>query len=264
MKKSIIKLLSLALLLFGFVSGSYAATIYTTINDGRALGTVDTITGTKTTIGDFGYNATYGNAFDTDGTLYVTANSNKLATVNLTTGAATIVGNLLTYTYAIEVDSLGNLYGLGTNGLLYSIDKNTGAGTSIGNTGIGSMMDIAFDSNDNLWGVVNGRLYNINTANGSIISSVLTNLGGANMGIMFDENDTLWASLYTSNSGLYTLNTSTGVGTLVHNSGIYYPHGGDIYNPVPDESASIFLFSIGLLSLTACSGIIKNKRRQTK
>ena len=49
------------------------------------------------------------------------------------------------------------------------------------------------------------------------------------MGIMFDENDTLWATLYRRDSALYTLDPSTGVGTFVHNSRMYYPHGGDIY-----------------------------------
>ena len=99
--------------------------------------------------------------------------------------------------------------------MLYRLNKATGAATAIGNTGIYWTMDLAFDSQDHLYATVNGILYRVDVTTGAVVSSVSTTLGAGNMGIMFDENDTLWATLYTGNSGLYRLNPTTGVGTLV-------------------------------------------------
>lgn len=228
-----------------------AALIYQTCN-GATLCTVDTDTGAVATIGSFGVGSTFGTAFDIDGTLYATTGSNSLATVNLSTGAATILGALPSQTYAINFDSQGQLFAFATNGGLYQLDKTTGAGTLIANTGITSMMDIAFDSSDTLFGVTGGRLYQFDTGSGAVLSNIATSLGSANMGIMFDADDTLWATLYTGNSGLYTLDTTTGIGTLVHAAGLSAPHGGDIFVPPPvsvPAPASLALFGIGLAAL---------------
>ncbi len=56
------------------------------------------------------------------------------------------------------------------------------------------------------------------------------------MGIMFDANDTLFATEFAEDpsSDLFILDPSTGVATLVGNTGIDYLHGGDIYIPAPD------------------------------
>ena len=213
----------------GHVGLVQAAVIYTTINNGTSLASIDTDTGDVTIIGPFGFGGTFGNAFDLDGTMYATLNASRLGTVDLTTGAATVVGNLPTNMYAIEFDSAGNLYGLGWNGFLYRLDKSNGSGSAIGYTGIRSTMDLAFDSGDRLYATVGGRLYQVDTGTGTQLSAIRITLGSANMGIMFDENDTLWATLYRRDSALYTLDPSTGVGTFVHNSRMYYPHGGDIY-----------------------------------
>jgi hypothetical protein len=234
------------------VSPAKADLIYQTCSFGTTLCTTDTVSGAVNTIGSFGIGSTYGNAFDLDGTMYATTSSNSLATVNLSTGAATVIGALPANAYAIDFDSSGNLYSLAHNGGLYLLDKNTGGGTLIGNTGIGSTMDIAFDSDDNLFGVVSGRLFEINTSTGAVLSNIGTTLGSANMGIMFDANDVLWATLHTSSSALYTLDTVTGVGTLVHNSGINGPHGGDIFVAVAaavPEPGTAAVFGLGILAL---------------
>lgn len=225
-----------------------AATIYHTIQ-GSQLGVVDTDTGIATNIGPFGISSTFGNVFDHDGTMFASAGSSQLGTVDLNTGAISVLGPLPTSTYALEIDSAGTLYALGRNGILYSLDKGTGAGTAIGNTGISNAMDLAFDSNDNLYATVGGVLYSIDENTGAVTNSVSTSLGAQNMGIMFDANDVLWATLHISGSGLYTLDPVSGAGTLVHASGMAAPHGGDIA-PIPEPGTALLMgLGLGGLSL---------------
>ena len=68
------------------------------------------------------------------------------------------------------------------------------------------------------------------------------------MGIMFDSNDTLYATEYFELPGggspLYTIDTSTGVATLVSDTGIVNAHGGDIYL-VPEPISSILFITGG-------------------
>lgn len=239
-----------AIALVGMVpTSAVAASILHTCDFGSTLCSTDTTTGVNTYVGGFGYGGTYGNAFDLNGVLYATTASNSLATVNLSTGAATLVGPLATNAYAIDFDSQGRLFMMGWNGGLYQVNPANGAGTLIGYTGVGDVMDIAFDSNDNLIATVSGILYRINPSTGSVIGTVGTNLGGELMGIMFDEFDTLWGTRHTSGSGLYTINPNTGVGTFAFGSSINGPHGGDIY--VADAPATGSLTLVGLALVTA-------------
>jgi hypothetical protein len=240
---------------------SQAGLIYTTSDFGVSLATIDTTTSAGATVGPFGYTQTYGDAFDLDGTLYATAGVNTLATVNLATGAATVLGPLPTSMYPIDFDSQGNLFGLAYDGNLYRLDKTSGASLQlIGNTGVSSpsVMDIAFDSSDTLWGTVNGYLYtfDMNTAavtSTTAITGVPTGAGSI-MGLMFDEFDVLFATAHVSNSPLFTVNTSTGAATIVGYPGLNGPHGGDIYvtgaPPIP-EPASFALFGLGAVGLMA-------------
>ena len=186
MKRIVILLISL------FAGSANAVAIYTTANSGNSLATMDTLTGATSVIGNFGIGSTYGNAFDLDGTLFATTGTSTLSSVNMTTGAATVIGSLSESMYAIEIDSLGNLFGLAHSGSLYNINKSNGAGTLIGNTGISNTMDLAFDSNDNLYATVAGSLYEIDELTASVLGTTSVSLGGANMGIMFDEYDTMW------------------------------------------------------------------------
>ena len=235
----------------------YATLIYTTADFGNTLATMDTTTGATNVVGSFGSSRTYGNAFDLDGTLFATTGSNSLSTVNMSTGLATNIGFLSESMYAIEIDSFGNLFGLAWSGNLYNINKSSGAGTLIGNTGIGNAMDLAFDSNDNLFATVSGILYEIDELTASILDTTSISLGGANMGIMFDKDDTLWATVYQSNSGLYTLDVTTGAASLAYATTLDGPHGGDIYvaRSVPEPSI-LMLVGLGL------SGVLFARRKK--
>ena len=49
------------------------------------------------------------------------------------------------------------------------------------------------------------------------------------MGIMHDTDGTLYATEYVEASPLYEINPTTGVATVIGNTGFNFPHGGDIY-----------------------------------
>jgi len=46
------------------------------------------------------------------------------------------------------------------------------------------------------------------------------------MGIMFDEHDVLYATAFIEGSPLFTIDTITGVATVVENPNLSFPHGG--------------------------------------
>lgn len=124
------------------------ATLYATFHAGPAsdLVTVNTATGSLTTIGATGFGPISGLAYDeTAGVMYgVTAGGApaQLVTINLATGVATVVGPTgLDRVGSIEFGPDGNLYGgvtlSGTTnpGYLVRINKATGAATPVGDTG---------------------------------------------------------------------------------------------------------------------------------
>jgi hypothetical protein len=93
--------------------------------------------GTYTQIGYFGNGITSSGdiAFAEDGTLYATVNYqygvDHLATIDPTTGAATIIGSLgRDNVYGLFFEN-GQLYGLTQEGVLLSINPSTGVNTAI-------------------------------------------------------------------------------------------------------------------------------------
>lgn len=111
------------------------------------LYTIDPVTGTPTSVGAIGFAVT-GLAWDPVGGVMYGATSNNSAsnprsiiTIDLGTGAGTLVGSLgLGGSIAasdLQFTSDGQLWGIASSGgKLLSINKSTGAGTSIGATGI--------------------------------------------------------------------------------------------------------------------------------
>ena len=77
------------------------------------------------------------------------------------------------------------------------------------------------------------------------------------MGIAFDSAGNLFGTSYSSaNSPLWEFNPTTGVATVVGNTGIPYLHGGDIFFAVPEPSTYAALASLGAL------GFAVYRRRQ--
>ncbi len=178
-------------------------------------GTLETFDATSTSvptaIGSMGFQAKFGGlAYDTDNnTMYMvdgtgndsTTDHSSLYSVNLTTGAATLIGSTgvgaevtgLTYDSANHT-----LYAAQdvSNAPLLSLNIATGAATAVG-TGItnGEVQNLAYDS-------TNGVLYG-------------------------------WSDCGNC-SVLYSVDTTTGVGTVLSNTGLSSNDSGLVYDPVTD------------------------------
>lgn len=233
----------LAGLLFAGAEVAQAQTIYGSGNDGTNLLAINTSTGGTTVIGSFGYGASYGTAFGPDGTLYTLVdsyNSGRLATVNLSTGAATPVGPATGIADLMAMDFApdGTLYaGSWATNSLYKINPSTGVATLVG-TSLAGVMDFAFNPAGVLYATDSTSLYTINLLTGAAtLVAALSGTDGQNMGIAFDAAGNLFGTSYnTTNSQLWSINSSTGVATLVGYTGIPYLHGGDILYAVPETS----------------------------
>lgn len=155
-------------------------------------------------IGQLGTDFSFGGlAYDTnDNIMYMIGGrgNNSLYTVNLDTGAATLVGahgidDLFGLTYD---SSTGTLYATTRfrSESLYTIDQTTGASTLVGGISPAPGLDgLAYDTNrDRLVGLYSGPgdLYEVNRANGS---TTLLNDGDVvnNAGLAYDSvNDQYW------------------------------------------------------------------------
>jgi hypothetical protein len=150
-----------------------------------------------------------------NGTIYVIPyDGSSLYTVNPMNGTLTLVG-----TSSIRFDGLGStltqLYGLDPSGNLYAVDTSSAAATLIGGTGYGqSGNTLALSTNSGtLFFAVNKNLYLLNTGTGK--TTLLGSTGVNGIGSMVFEGGQLYAGVTQPSSQIYTLDTSTGVGTKV-------------------------------------------------
>ena len=216
--------------------------LYAISNTQDALFTISQTTGRATRVNDnildFGVQDTFpqGLAYNpNENVMYMVGDQTDiLYTIDLETSVATPITNLsgfgvgenlptgLTYNPNENV-----LYMIGDlNDALYTIDVETGRATRVGNAtnfGVGeiSARCIAYDSNNNRLYMcgINGNLYRLNTTTGEA-----TRIGNANFfdvneqipaGLTYDTNtDTLYM-LGDFRQALFTLNTVTGVATML-------------------------------------------------
>ena len=201
MYKKFLKLIALGSLLAFSTNAVAGAILYGTTGRGgdiSTLVTIDTGTGTVTTIGSVGF-AVNGLTFDAStGTLYGSARDDVgLLTIDTTTGAGALVAGgfgsaasgCSTRNVLLTSNSGGDLYGWCDPGSddLMSIDKVTGIATLVGDAGIGT----------------------------------------ARHGLAFDENDDLY--MHNSGGSYYLVDTATGAVTLLGSSGLTAHHGD--FNP---------------------------------
>ncbi len=121
-----------------------------------------------------------GIAFDNSGTLYISQQTGEIYTVDLSNGNYTFVATSNVFLNSIAFHPATNemwaplFRPVGTGkDTIYTINITTGLATPVGVTGLGVMTnDLAFDENDNLYGVIGGasqigKLIQINTSDGS-------------------------------------------------------------------------------------------------
>lgn len=143
----------------------------------------------------------------------------------------------------LAFNAAGTLYGIGQNSVLYTISRTTGAYTQVGtqtikvtnksNVAIPGRGDIAFSSAGTLYaasdctGATSGTsvcLYSINTAANPTAVEIgpLTTLpsGAVMASLAFGDGDVLYAG--ASDGKYYSVNTTTGAGTLLADTAAAY------------------------------------------
>jgi hypothetical protein len=245
----------------GFLSPAKALVLYSTGNDGGSLYTIDSSDGVGTLVGNFGYSNTYSVAFNPSNVLYSVVDSydtSTLATVNLTTGAATPVG---AGTGILDLMALGfvpngTLYAASwsTNDL-YTLNPTTGAATLVGSLGFSGVMDLQYDpTNGGLYAIASlgsgSSLYQVNTATGA--GSLVTTITGDDclMGLTITPSNQFLATDYcAANSPLYQIDTATGALTDLGNTGISGAMGLTYQSQAVPEPASWTLLGAALLGV---------------
>jgi hypothetical protein len=186
----------------------------------------------------------------------VTARQNigDLVTIDLNTGAATVVLSNLPYAFtAVAVSSTGEIIAASnsypTN--FYKIDPANGQTTFLGGNN-GSQCSyihgLSFDASGTLYAMdLCGGLYTVNTSNGAL-SQINNSSGGPRSGLQFDPVDgQLWAC---NTNGIYKMDKNTGAVTYIGSTGfnqvsdIIFDASGNMYGISGGGSGTNQLFSI--------------------
>ena len=125
----------------------------------------------------------------------------------------------LTVVGSARLCDAGKIYSGGVaDGNLWTTDSATASSTLIGPLGF-EPYDIAFNPSGQLYGISGvGILYSINA--NTAASTPIGSLGSFINGLDFSSNGTLYGS---GDDRLYTINTATGLATLVGtNGGLYF------------------------------------------
>jgi hypothetical protein len=249
------------LLVVAFATTVARADVTLWIDDSAGnIGTVDLTTQTVTVIGNAGVVLT-DIAFSPSGNLYGNSFTN-LYSVSTTTGVATNIGATgVTDLNALVFGSNGTLYSAGaapdTN--LYTLNPSTGAATSLGSIGVSSAGDLAFHNGTLYLADTNGNLDSINLSplSATVIGAFGSAFDASTYGLANGSNNVLYGIAGTE---VFSVNTSTGVGTAVFN---YGGHGlGDAngaavlteagFTPVPEPSTFVIagLGALGFMVYT--------------
>jgi len=186
-------------------------------------------------------------------TVFVAADDSNLYTIDPTTGATSLIGNM-----GVEMTDIaflnGAMFGVSFpatgNNSLYSINPNTGAATKIG-TDTGNYMNaLQFGPDGTLYaaGGVPGcgpppqtacnSFFTINTGTG-VASPVGTGAYSSSGDLEFIGNTLYLTSVTATTDQLFTIDPATGAGTLVGDTGFAYVFG-EAYVP---ETGTLYGFS---------------------
>jgi hypothetical protein len=166
----------------------------------------------------------------------------QLATLDLSTGAATLVGsplgqNLMIMGMACSPD--GTLYAVGTADVnnpnfnsLYTVDRETGLATRVGSTGVlvpggvysGFFMALDFAPDGTLYGANTSSLYTIDPLTGQATKVVDFTGVTMVMGLAVAKDWNFYVSDYVAQSNIYAVDVNTGTATPVLNTGLAKVH----------------------------------------
>lgn len=245
----------LTLLALGAVLSSIASasSLYYVDDTTQTLNVIDTVTFNSTLIGATGVEGTFGDmAWDrTTGTMYFVAgrSNNNLYTLDLSTGAATLVGSHgVDDLFGLAVNASGQLFAQSTDSSdnFYSLNKLTGAATLVGGDGVytgGLTFNTALNEMI-LLEAGSASVFEVDESTG--ITSLLGGTQSINDNdIAYDATtDSYWAMDHDGNLSLFDSNfdytiQATGFGAI---------GAADFANPVP-EPATLAVCAAGLAAL---------------
>ncbi len=229
---------------FGQASSS---TLYATAYAGTKLVTIDLSSHAINVIGPTGYPFSFALAFHPAGTAYTVTNLfspslAQLANFNLSTGAATLVGQPLDQNspglnlqiMGMTVSPEGMLYGAAIPATaIYAIDETTGLPSLVGSSPTnGELMSFAYDPEGTLYSASccanpNG-LYTVDLATGKATFVTPLAISSASvMGIAIDADGVMYAADFVGCppcSSVYRVDPATGAATVLFNTGIPRVH----------------------------------------
>ena len=254
MNKNIASLVAAAFVASG---SAHADMLYTVLDNTNTFASINPNTLAVTAIGATGATGDFGDlAYDSvSRTMYWVAGrgNNNLYTINMNTGAATLVGS-----HGVnDMFSLGwsgtGLYAQATNGAVYQLNTSNGSATMIGSNNI---YPGGFDFN-----TVTGQMISISAGAGDIKSINLSNGSATQLGnsghvndadIAFDAGrNRYWVSDYSHN--LFAYDATTFARTTVMNGTLPGPSAALEYvGAVPEpETYALLLAGLGLMGTVA-------------
>jgi hypothetical protein len=162
--------------------------------------------------------------------------SSTFGTLDLITGSYTQIATIYYFISDLAVAPDGTVYALAqpysnlSAGELATINPTTGAVTSVGPLTVG-LESMAFDGSGTLYGITYeasgpDQLYTVNPSSGA--TTFVTNLSGTNA---TDSNqlrfigNTAYTTNYVTPSSLFTIDLTTGAGTLIGSTGLNPDNG---------------------------------------
>jgi DNA-binding beta-propeller fold protein YncE len=166
------------------------------------------------------------------------ANLAQLATVDLDTGAATLVGsplgqNLMMMGLTCSPD--GTLYGVGQTDVLnpdfnslYTVDRETGLASRVGSTDVvvpggvysGFFMALDFAPDGTLYGANTSGLYTIDPSTGHATEVIPFSGVTMVMGLAIAKDGHFYVSDYVAQSSIWDVDVATGVATPILATGL--------------------------------------------
>lgn len=256
------KFLLVSVSAFALIAGAQASSLFYIEDGSSTLNVFDTVTLTSSLIGSTGIATSFGDmAFDrTTGVMYAVGGRGDrgLYTINLLTGAATLVGaHGIEDMFALGVDGAGNLVAQSTNNSVYNLNKVTGAASAFGSNSVypGGYTFNTITGQMIFMEAGGGGIYDVNLTNGS--TTLLASPGFNNdSDIAFDAStNDYWAMDYSGD--VFSYDSAFNRTTVAGGFGFIAAVEFGSFNPVPEP------FTMGLLGLGAFVGY-KRRRKSAR